>query len=212
MKNRQQQKQVYDELARYFYKRAIVYLYELVSQSDGSGQLLARLEFKRLARESSQTAVAQIHRRITWSGDLANPSHFYHYASRTIRKQCFAVLAQEGIEPSILRKRKELALPPSPDSYEHMYKWPPVLGQTMIQSAKWESCLTGLVEVVGRFASQAHRDVAALLMAGLDHRQIADTMNKSEQEVAASLSRILGDWSNDLALREKLKVCLELAD
>lgn len=182
LQNGPQQQQAFEELARYFYRRAIVCIYDLVPQHIGSAQEIAQLEFKQLALESTQAATADIYARIAWTGGVADPSDFYAYANRTIWRQCRVTLSQWAASHSASAPRENVT-----------------------QVTQPKGCSVILMDSIRTLVDQSQRDVATLFLAGIDHNGIAKLLGRPESEVAAGISRLLQDWSNDVSLQERLR-------
>jgi hypothetical protein len=114
----QRQSQAYEELARYFYRRALTILYDWAPQFAHSKQELANFEFRPLAVECSQTAAFSIYRRISRTGGIADPSRFYAYANHVIKNQCRASLAKRFAKNDLGNHGRETFNSTADETYE----------------------------------------------------------------------------------------------
>jgi hypothetical protein len=195
-------KLVYQELARYSYRRAITYLYDLVPQYVSSTLTLAHIEFTRIALVASQETIYHIHKRMTWTGGIARPTNFYSYVNRTIRKQCADLLFQEVIHHTAAPN------PAGPSSVMGSASEPtPASVQVMFPPAKQRVSWGALLQATRRFEDTNERSAAVLALVGLDYHEIAAGTNQSDQESANQLSRVFAEWSSNSPVMEKLHGC-----
>ena len=199
------QRQVYQELARYLYRRAITCLYEMAPQYVSSSQTLAQIEFTRLASASTQAAAAHINERITWTGGVARPSNFYGYVNRTIRKQCADLLFQQVIQQA--GPPKSLPSTQSGSAPARATEPGSTFGQDIFPPSQQRVSLGALLQATRRIEDPNQRAAAVLSMVGLDHKKVAAAINQSEQDTADLLSRVFEEWSSNFPVMEKLRGC-----